>query len=153
MDNSEMTKEIGNLAWKTLDEALLMLRPENIEKKGILVQLATLLRNFTPILRDSLVGENTGEEQQERYVFTSKASRSIGTATGGGTTGGTTGETPSAKNRSGGSGRVDQPKRFFGARQVNSRISDIRSTYQGAHNEGHRAHTRESEGGGGATLS
>jgi len=117
-DNSEMTKEIGNLAWKTLDEALLMLRPENIEKKGILVQLAGLLRNFTPVLRDSLVGENTGEEQQERYVFTSRASRSIGTtasaagtARGGGSAGGT-----SAKNRSGGGGRVDQPKRFFGAR-------------------------------------
>ena len=114
-DNSEMTKEIGNLAWKTLDEALLMLRPENIEKKGILVQLAGLLRNFTPVLRDSLVGENTGEEQQERYVFTSRASRSIGTgASAAGTARG--GGGTSAKNRSGGSGRVDQPKRFFGAR-------------------------------------
>jgi hypothetical protein len=138
-----MTKEIGNLAWKTLDEALLMLRPENIEKKGILVQLANLLRNFTPVLRDSLVGENTGEEQQERYVFTSRTSRSIGTNTGTNT---------GTKNRSGGSGRVDQSKRFFGARQVDRGVSDIRGPYQITNHEGHRSHPRSAAGGGGPSL-
>ena len=67
--NSEMTREISNIAWKNMDEALLLLRPENIEKRGILIQLATLLRNYSPILREPLVGENKGEEQQDKYVF------------------------------------------------------------------------------------
>ena len=78
--NSEMTREIGNLAWKTLDEALLLLRPENVEKRGILLQLATLLRNFLPVFKESVltnsrrlsITENTTEEQ-ERYVFSSRA--------------------------------------------------------------------------------
>jgi 8-oxo-dGTP pyrophosphatase MutT (NUDIX family) len=140
-DNSEMTKEIGNLAWKNLDEALLMLRPENIEKKGILVQLAGLLRNFTPVLRDSLVGENTGEEQQERYVFTSRTARSSASTSA------------NTKNRSGGAGRVDQSKRFFGARQVDRRVSDIRGPYQGQDNEGHRSYNKAAAGGGGPAIS
>jgi len=73
--NSEMTREIGNIAWKTLDEALLLLRPENVEKRGIIIQLATLLRNFLPISKEQLIesrqltaDENTTGEQ-ERYVF------------------------------------------------------------------------------------
>lgn len=54
--NSEMTREIGNLAWKPMDEALILLRPDNIEKRGILIQLANLLRNFLPVFRDTMVG-------------------------------------------------------------------------------------------------
>jgi len=72
-ENSEMTREIGNMAWKNLDEALVILRPENIEKRGIALQLANLLRNFSPIIHSPLLGkrvqENTEGEQQERYVF------------------------------------------------------------------------------------
>lgn len=67
--NSQMTREIGNISWKNIDEALLLLRPDNLEKKGILIQLATLLRNYSPVLREPLVGENKGEEQQDKYVF------------------------------------------------------------------------------------
>ena len=67
--NSEMTREISNMTWKNIDEALLLLRPENLEKRGMLIQLATLLRNYSPILREPLVGENKGEEQQDKYVF------------------------------------------------------------------------------------
>ena len=87
--NPNMTREIGNIAWKTLDEALLLLRPENVEKRGILIQLATLLRNFLPIFREPLtesrplsVTENTTGEQ-ERYVFGSSSTRTDiqGTAT------------------------------------------------------------------------
>jgi 8-oxo-dGTP pyrophosphatase MutT (NUDIX family) len=100
--NSEMTREIGNIAWKSLDEALLLLRPENVEKRGILIQLATLLRNFLPIFKEQLIptetqcrvlsaNENTTEEQ-ERYVFSSR--------------------TDTTQERSNSS----IPKRFFGAR-------------------------------------
>jgi 8-oxo-dGTP pyrophosphatase MutT (NUDIX family) len=72
--NNEMTREIGNIAWKCLDEGLLLLRPENVEKRGILIQLANLLRNFAPILHEPLEGqlipfENKEGEQQEKYVF------------------------------------------------------------------------------------
>jgi 8-oxo-dGTP pyrophosphatase MutT (NUDIX family) len=72
--NNEMTREIGNITWKSLDEALVLLRPENVEKRGILVQLANLLRNFAPILYEPLQGqlfpfENKEGEQQEKYVF------------------------------------------------------------------------------------
>lgn len=72
--NNEMTREIGNITWKNLDEALILLRPENVEKRGILIQLANLLRNFAPVLREPLEGqlmpfENQEGEQQEKYVF------------------------------------------------------------------------------------
>jgi len=106
--NSEMTREVGDISWKGLDEALVLLRPENIEKRGILIQLANLLRNFLPLFRDTLVGElisskasleNTSEEQ-ERYVFSSRIQRQ--------------------------GGRVEKSKRFFGARQTYRRVPDIR---------------------------
>lgn len=72
--NNEMIREIGNMAWKNLDEALVIIRPENVEKRGILIQLANLLRNFSPILPynlcgQKLVNENTEGEQQDSYVF------------------------------------------------------------------------------------
>jgi 8-oxo-dGTP pyrophosphatase MutT (NUDIX family) len=72
--NNEMTREISNIAWKGLDEALVLLRPENVEKRGMLIQLANLLRNFSPILYEPLESqmipfENKEGEQQEKYVF------------------------------------------------------------------------------------
>ena len=101
--NPEMTREIGNLAWKNLDEALLILRPDNVEKRGILIQLASLLRSFAPIFRDTLYGEhieNKEGEQQERYVFISRGHR-----------------------QSGGT-RSDRGRRFFGSRQTQRRIPE-----------------------------
>jgi 8-oxo-dGTP pyrophosphatase MutT (NUDIX family) len=73
-NNMEMTREIRNIAWKNLDDALVILRPENLEKKGILIQLANLLRKYSPVLPynlhgQKLVNENTEKEQQEAYVF------------------------------------------------------------------------------------
>jgi 8-oxo-dGTP pyrophosphatase MutT (NUDIX family) len=67
--NTEMAREIGGLVWKSLDEALVLLRPENVEKRGIIVQLASLLRNYSPVIRAQLVGIKTAEEQ---YVFTGR---------------------------------------------------------------------------------
>ena len=95
-NNVEMTREIGNLCWKNLDEGLSILRPENVEKKGILIQLANLLRNFCPVLPYNLYGqklvkENTEGEQQDTYVFV-------------------------------GGNRQDKSKRFFGARRANKRV-------------------------------
>lgn len=119
--NKEMTREIGNIAWKSMDEALTLLRPDNLEKRGILIQLANLLRNYVPIFRETLVGlplvcaepesENkTGE--QERYVFGARIQRN---------------------------GRMDRTKRFFGTRQTYRRIPDIYGANQILSTEGYRS--------------
>jgi len=135
--NKEMAREIGNLTWKNLDEAILLLRPENIVKRGILLQLANLLQNYSPVLRNTLSGkiliqfgqssanENTNEEQQE-YVFT-------GQSTGFSV-----------------SGRVEKSKRFFGARQATRRISYIHSTNENSDNKRNKPRV---EGTGGNTIS
>jgi hypothetical protein len=135
--NKEMTREIGNLAWKNIDEAILLLRPENIVKRGILLQLANLLRNYSPVLRNTLSGkvliqfgqssvnENANEEQQE-YVFT-------GQSTGFSV-----------------SGKVEKSKRFFGARQATRRISYIHSTNENSDNKRNKPRV---EGTGGNTIS
>lgn len=117
--NHEMAREVGNISWKSLDEALILLRPENVEKRGILIQLASLLRNFSSIFRDKIIGqerlnygnENKVEEQQDRYVFI--------------------GET----QREGVGGRVERPRRFFGARQTHRRVADIHGANQTANPE------------------
>ena len=49
-----MAREIGNLGWRTFDQAIQLLRPENIEKKGILSRLSKLLLNFSPLLHYTL---------------------------------------------------------------------------------------------------
>ena len=133
--NNEMTKEIGSLAWKSMDDALLLLRPDNLEKRGILIQLATLFRNFVPIFREDLIGvstvqdlsgalvatstnsvivpnQNTRREQQDLYVYRSQTQRCRSI-----------------------SGRMERPRRFFGERQTHRRISDLRGGQAGGHGE------------------
>jgi len=50
-DNSNkfMAQEIGDLGWFTLDECLNKIRPENIEKKEVLLRAISLLRNYSPL--------------------------------------------------------------------------------------------------------
>lgn len=81
--NKDMIREIGDLQWKPLDEALELLRKENTEKRKILHQLISILKGTIPIFREQLVGENTDEEQQDRYVYRRPAQNS-GTVSGGG---------------------------------------------------------------------
>jgi len=133
--NNEMTKEIGSLAWKSMDDALLLLRPDNLEKRGILIQLATLFRNFVPIFREDIIGvssiqelsgnivtssthsviaqnQNTRREQQDLYVYRSQRQRSRSI-----------------------SGRMERTRRFFGERQTHRRISDLRGGQAGDNSE------------------
>jgi 8-oxo-dGTP pyrophosphatase MutT (NUDIX family) len=121
--NSEMTREIGNMAWKNFDEALLLLRPENVEKRGVLLQLASLLGNYSSIFREPPLGarlnerliggdENKIEEQQDPYVFIS------------------------ASQREGMGTRMERSRRFFGARQTHRRVPDLRGSSQTANPEG-----------------
>ena len=104
--NPEMAREIGNLAWKDLDEALQLLRPENIEKKAVVLQLSSLLKHFSPVIKNNLKGvilnENENDIEKQEHVFTSEfdAGRGI-------------------------QGTVDKSKRFFGARQTTGRIQNF----------------------------
>ena len=46
--NEHMLREIGDLKWFGLEEALAHLRPENVEKKEVLLRAASLFRNLCP---------------------------------------------------------------------------------------------------------
>jgi 8-oxo-dGTP pyrophosphatase MutT (NUDIX family) len=48
-ENPHMAREIGNIAWCTLEEALDRIRPDNIEKREILLKAGRILRIFRPI--------------------------------------------------------------------------------------------------------
>jgi 8-oxo-dGTP pyrophosphatase MutT (NUDIX family) len=48
-NNFHMVQEIGDLGWFTLDECLEKIRPENIEKKEVLLRASSLLRNYCPL--------------------------------------------------------------------------------------------------------
>jgi 8-oxo-dGTP pyrophosphatase MutT (NUDIX family) len=48
--NEHMKREIGDLGWFTLEEALEKIRPENVEKKEVLLRAQSLLRNYCPLM-------------------------------------------------------------------------------------------------------
>jgi 8-oxo-dGTP pyrophosphatase MutT (NUDIX family) len=104
--NPEMAREIGNLAWKDLDEALQVLRPENIEKKSVVIQLTNLLKHFSPVIKNNLKGvilnENENDIEKQEHVFTSEFETGRGIQ-----------------------GAMDKSKRFFGARQTTGRIQNF----------------------------
>jgi 8-oxo-dGTP pyrophosphatase MutT (NUDIX family) len=47
--NEHMRREIGNLKWCTLEEGLEKIRPDNVEKREILLRVSNLLRNYCPL--------------------------------------------------------------------------------------------------------
>jgi 8-oxo-dGTP pyrophosphatase MutT (NUDIX family) len=49
MTNPHMAREIGAIKWCSLDEALTKIRPDNVEKREILLKCGKILRNFYPI--------------------------------------------------------------------------------------------------------
>lgn len=49
MTNPHMAREIGAIKWCSLDEALTRIRPDNVEKREILLKAGKILRNFYPI--------------------------------------------------------------------------------------------------------
>jgi 8-oxo-dGTP pyrophosphatase MutT (NUDIX family) len=51
--NVLMCREIGALGWFPLNEALQKLRPENVEKREMLLRVGSLLRNYCPLLHPS----------------------------------------------------------------------------------------------------
>ena len=50
--NPHMKREIGNLQWFSLEQALQKIRSDNVEKREILLRMNTLLRNFCPVFHE-----------------------------------------------------------------------------------------------------
>jgi 8-oxo-dGTP pyrophosphatase MutT (NUDIX family) len=48
-ENLHMSREIGNIKWCSLDEAIAKIRPDNVEKREILLKAGKILRNFHPV--------------------------------------------------------------------------------------------------------
>lgn len=51
-DNPHMMREIGDIRWLTLEEAIQKIRPDNVEKREILLKTGRILRNFLPIITE-----------------------------------------------------------------------------------------------------
>jgi 8-oxo-dGTP pyrophosphatase MutT (NUDIX family) len=49
-ENPHVQREVGNIRWCTVDEALQLIRPENTEKKAVLLRAGHLLQQYCPIL-------------------------------------------------------------------------------------------------------
>jgi len=46
--NDHMRREIGDLRWLSLEEGLKVIRPQNVEKKEVLLRAASMFRNLCP---------------------------------------------------------------------------------------------------------
>lgn len=56
-----MTREIGDIGWFSLEDALQKIRPTNIEKREILLQASRILKNTCPIIfNESQMSTGTG---------------------------------------------------------------------------------------------
>jgi 8-oxo-dGTP pyrophosphatase MutT (NUDIX family) len=48
-NNFHMTREIGAIKWCSLEEALTKIRPDNVEKREILLKAGKIMKNFHPV--------------------------------------------------------------------------------------------------------
>lgn len=49
INNPHMAREIGAIQWCSLDEAISKIRPDNVEKREILLKAGKIMRNFHPV--------------------------------------------------------------------------------------------------------
>ena len=49
-NNVHMTREIGDIQWFSLDDAIARIRPDNIEKREILLKAGKIMKNFYPVM-------------------------------------------------------------------------------------------------------
>lgn len=54
MSNPHMAREIGAIQWCYLDEAISKIRPDNVEKREILLKAGKIMRNFHPVSTNDL---------------------------------------------------------------------------------------------------
>ena len=52
INNPHMYREIGDIGWFSLDDALTRIRSENVEKREILLRTESILRNYMPLTLD-----------------------------------------------------------------------------------------------------
>ena len=52
--NEDMTREVGAIEWMTMEQACSRIRPENVEKKEVLLRAGSLLRSYCPLLLKSV---------------------------------------------------------------------------------------------------
>ena len=53
-NNPHMVREIGGIKWCSLDEAIVKIRPDNVEKREILLKAGKIMRNFYPVHTNEL---------------------------------------------------------------------------------------------------
>ena len=56
--NEDMQREVGGIEWMTIDDACNRIRPDNVEKKEVLLRAGRLLRSYCPLILRSLTSEN-----------------------------------------------------------------------------------------------
>jgi 8-oxo-dGTP pyrophosphatase MutT (NUDIX family) len=54
-NNPHMIREIGAIAWCSLDEAITKIRPDNVEKREILLKAGKIMRNFHPVHTNDVI--------------------------------------------------------------------------------------------------
>lgn len=54
IQNPHMAREIGDIQWCTLDESISKIRPDNVEKREILLKAGKIIRNFHPVHTNDL---------------------------------------------------------------------------------------------------
>jgi 8-oxo-dGTP pyrophosphatase MutT (NUDIX family) len=52
--NVNMMREVGDIKWCSLDESLNLIRSYNVEKKEVLIRVASLLKNYCPLQNGNL---------------------------------------------------------------------------------------------------
>jgi len=71
-DNETMSKEIGDIKWLTHDQALAKIRPDNIEKREILLNVMKIMKNFLPFVpntnqRSLFFPEQITSDKEKKY--------------------------------------------------------------------------------------
>jgi 8-oxo-dGTP pyrophosphatase MutT (NUDIX family) len=54
INNPHMAREIGGIQWCSLDDAISKIRPDNVEKREILLKAGKIMRNFHPVYTNDL---------------------------------------------------------------------------------------------------
>ena len=54
INNPHMAREIGGIKWCSLDDAISKIRPDNVEKREILLKAGKIMRNFHPVHTNDL---------------------------------------------------------------------------------------------------
>lgn len=63
LNNPHMIREIGAIKWCSLDEAISKIRPDNVEKREILLKAGKIMRNFHPVN----INDNTRQNNHNTY--------------------------------------------------------------------------------------